>query len=106
MQDVYTDPEDAWVHVKKRYNEIATTVLGHFHMPAEEWITGKTWEEIGRRKDCKKMFLGEKRQVTKQLLPNEYRRIDKSVKRKTRGDKRAYIEKSAEKLKVQPTEGI
>ena len=35
--------------------------------------------------------------MTKQLLQNEYRRIEKSVKRKATRDKRAYIEKSAEK---------
>ena len=47
LQDIYTDPEDAWMHMKDVYNEIATTVLGHSHKPAEEWIIEETWEEIG-----------------------------------------------------------
>ena len=42
------------------------------------------------------MILGEKCQVTKQFLENEYKEIDKSVKRKTIKDKRAYIDKLAE----------
>ena len=97
LQDIYTDPEDAWMNMKESYNEVAITVLGYANKPAEEWITGKTWKEIGRRKDCKKMLLGEKYQVTKQILQNKYRKIGKSVKRKTRRDKRAYIDTSAEK---------
>ena len=43
------------------------------------------------------MILGEKCQVTKQFLQNEYQEIDKSVKRKTRREKREYIDKLAEK---------
>ena len=44
LEDIYTDPKDAWMHMKENYNEIATTVLGHSHKQAEEWITEKTWE--------------------------------------------------------------
>ena len=103
VQDMYTDPEDAWVHMRGGYNKIASTVLGNSHRPAEEWITEETWEEIGRRKDCKKIIFVEKCQVTKQFLQFEYKKIDKSVKRKTRRDKIAYMDKLAEKLKMQPT---
>ena len=44
------------------------------------------------------MILGENCQVTKQFLQNQYKEIDKSVKRKTRRDKRAYINKLAEEV--------
>ena len=57
---------------------------------AEEWITEETWEEIGRRKDCKKMTLGENCQVTQLFLQNQYKEIDKSVKHKTRREKNIH----------------
>ena len=72
---------------------------------AEEWITEETLKEIGRRNDCKKMTLGENCQGTKQFLQNEYKEIDKSVKRKTRRDKRAYIDKLAENAEVAANTG-
>ena len=42
------------------------------------------------------MILGEKCQVKMQFLQHEYKEVDKSVKHKTRRDKRGYIDKLAE----------
>ena len=42
LQGMYTDTEDAWMHMRESYKEIANTVLGHSHKPAEEWITEET----------------------------------------------------------------
>ena len=51
------------------------------------------------------MILGKKCQVTKQFLQTEYKKIDKSVKRKIRRDKRAYIDKLQEKVEDAASRG-
>ena len=45
------------LHVKTTYNEVTLEVLGEAHKPTEKWITEDTWEEIERRKQCKKKLL-------------------------------------------------
>ncbi|RUS90622.1 hypothetical protein EGW08_001619 [Elysia chlorotica] len=58
----------------------------------KEWISAETWKTIEDRKDLKRKVMDTKSERMKEQYREHYREADKTVKRKTRADKRAFID--------------
>ena len=80
--------------------ETSKTLLGYRRKKKEEWIKSDTWTTIDERKATKKKLNDAKSQRMKEQLQSKYSELDKEVKRKTRADKRAFIENLADEAEV------
>ena len=67
----------------------------------EEWIKTDTWKTINETKETKKKINDTKSPRIKIQLQTRYSTLDKEVKRKTKADKRAFIEKLADEAKTE-----
>ncbi|RUS69643.1 hypothetical protein EGW08_022594 [Elysia chlorotica] len=65
--------------------------LGTKQRKRNEWISAETWETIEDRKDLKRKAMETKSERLKEQYREKYREADKTVKRKTRVDQRAFI---------------
>ena len=75
--------------------ETSRSLLGYRKKRKEEWIKTDTWKTIDERKETKKKINDTKSQRIKNQLQTRYSTLDREVKRKTKADKRAFIENLA-----------
>ena len=61
----------------------------------KEWMSSDTWKAIESRRILKKKVMDSKSQRLKERHQEMYRAANKEVKRRTRADKRKYIENLA-----------
>ena len=80
--------------------ETSKSLLGYRKKQKEEWIKTDTWKTIEERKETKKKINDTKSQRIKNQLQTRYSTLDKEVKRKTKADKRAFIEKLADEAET------
>ena len=80
--------------------ETSKSLLGYRKKRKEEWIKTDTWKTIDERKETKKKINGTKSQRIKNQLQTRYSTLDKEVKRKTKADKRAFIENLADEAET------
>ena len=80
--------------------ETSKKFLGYRRKKKEEWIKSDTWTTIDERKATKKKLNDAKSQRLKEQLQSRYSELDKEVKRKTRADKRAFIENLADEAEA------
>ena len=80
--------------------ETSKKLLGYRRKKKEEWIKSDTWTTIDERKATKKKLNDAKSQRLKEQLQSRYSELDKEVKRKTRADKRAFIENLADEAEA------
>ena len=80
--------------------ETSKTLLGYRRKKKEEWIKSDTWTTIDERKATKKKLNDAKSQRMKEQLQSRYSELDKEVKRKTRADKRGFIENLADEAEA------
>ena len=87
-----------------RFNQVLTetnnSLLGYRKNRKEEWIKTDTWKTIDERKETKKNIKDTKSQRIKNQLQARYSTLDKEVKRKTKADKRAFIENLADEAET------
>ena len=80
--------------------ETSKSLLGYRKNRKEEWIKTDTWKTIDERKETKKKINDTKSQRIKNQLQTRYSTLDKEVKRKTKADKRAFIENLADEAET------
>ena len=80
--------------------ETSKSLLGYRKNRKEEWIKTDTWKTIDERKETKKKINDTKSERIKNQLQTRYSTLDKEVKRKTKADKRAFIENLADEAKT------
>ena len=80
--------------------ETGKELLGQRKRKKEEWISENTWRKIDERKEKKRKVLSTKSQRLKGKLQEEYRQLDKEVKRSARTDKKNFTEKLAEEAEL------
>jgi hypothetical protein len=90
--------EEKWQMIKTTLRNIIESTLGYMDKERKEWISNITWDKINRRRllkaqICRGQDLSEQQ---KRLLSEEYRSLDKEVKRSARKDHRGYIDGMAE----------
>ncbi|XP_065568786.1 uncharacterized protein LOC136032404 [Artemia franciscana] len=88
------DQEIIWDQIKNLYIESASKTLGNRKKPKDQWLSDRTWQLIEERKVAKLQILAcpDANQIYK--IEN-YRRIDKAVKKSARRDKRHFYEAKA-----------
>ena len=80
--------------------ETSKSLLGYRKKRKEEWIKTDTWKTIDEWKETKKKINDTKSQRIKNQLQTGYSTLDKGVKRKTKADKRAFIENLADEAET------
>ena len=80
--------------------ETSKSLLGYRKKRKEEWKKTDTWKTTDERKETKKNNNDTKSQRIKNQLQTRYSTLDKEVKRKTKADKRAFIENVADKAET------
>ena len=80
--------------------ETSKALLGYRKNRKEEWIKTDTWKTIDERKETRKKINDTKSQRIKEQLHTRYSTLDKEVKRKTKADKRAFIENLADEAET------
>ena len=80
--------------------ETSKSLLGYRKTRKEEWIKTETWKTIDKRKETKKKINDTKSQRIKNRPQARYSTLDKEVKRKTKADKRAFIENLADEAET------
>ena len=89
------EPQDInwkWNQVQSLYIDASETCLGTKKVKRKEWITADTWEAIEDRRVLKKKVMETKSERLKERYKQQYREADKTVKRKTRADRRAFVD--------------
>ena len=86
------------------FNQVVTetskSLLGYRKNRKEEWIKTETWKTIDKRKETKNKINDTKSHRIKNQLQDRYSTLDKEVKRKTKADKRAFIENLADEAET------
>ncbi|RUS68515.1 hypothetical protein EGW08_023723 [Elysia chlorotica] len=81
-----------WDHVHSAYLPASESCLGTKQRERKGWISAETWETIEDRKDLKRKAMETKSERLKEQYREQYREAEKTVKRKTRADKRAFMD--------------
>ena len=84
-----------WEKIVTAYNDSSKTCLGCRQRRPKEWMSSDTWKAIESRRRLKKKVMDSKSQRLKERHQEMYRAANKEVKRRTRADKRKYIENLA-----------
>ena len=84
-----------WEKIVTAYNDSSKTCLGCRQRRPKEWMLSDTWKAIESRRRLKKKVMDSKSQRLKERHQEMYRAANKEVKRRTRADKRKYIENLA-----------
>ena len=87
--------ESTWNTIKEVYSQTAAATVGYVKRPKDQWLSERTWNLIGDRRNLRQQLLngGEYNDT---VLENQlYRDLDKLVKRSARGDKRILLEEKA-----------
>lgn len=96
-----TDTIDVkWGMIKDIYKSTSENVLGFKHKHRKEWISETTWELIEKRKQIHNQKLVASDTTQKERLTNEYRDLNKQVKRSARRDKRTWINNLAKQAET------
>ena len=84
-----------WEKIVTAYNDSSKTCLSCRQRRPKEWMSYDTWKAIESRRRLKKKVMDSKSQRLKERHQEMYRAANKEVKRRTRADKRKYIENLA-----------
>ena len=84
-----------WERITIANNDSSKTCLGCRQRRPKEWMLSDTWKAIESRRRLKKKVMDSKSQQLKERHQDMYRAANKEVKRRTRADKRKYIENLA-----------
>ncbi|XP_065580172.1 uncharacterized protein LOC136040034 [Artemia franciscana] len=93
--DTDTSLESTWNTIKEVYSQTAAATVEYAKRPKDQWLSERTWNLIGDRRNLKQQLLncGEYNDA---VLKNQlYRDLDKLVKRRARGDKHNLLEEKA-----------
>ena len=84
-----------WERITIANNDSSKTCLGCRQRRPKEWMLSDTWKAIESRRRLKKKVMDSKSQQLKERHQDMYRAANKELKRRTRADKRKYIENLA-----------
>ncbi|XP_071510344.1 uncharacterized protein [Diadema antillarum] len=84
-----------WERVKTAYHKASETCLGTTKRERKEWMTEGTWQTIEKRREVKRQCMAAKSDRLKERSRVRYKEMNRLVKRKSRADKRAFIDNLA-----------
>ncbi|KAL4703246.1 hypothetical protein ACJJTC_006493 [Scirpophaga incertulas] len=91
-----TSVDTEWNHIKMVYTETSSVVLGHKTNSREDWMSQRTWDLIGQRRELHLQLLAAGDEAARQNLKQQYRLIRKTIYRSTRRDRRIWADNVAE----------
>ena len=91
-QQESSDVSKKWERVQHAYLQVSETCLGVQQKKRREWITADTWQAVEHRRGLKKKVMDTKSERLKEQYKKQYRETDKVVKKKTRADRRAFMD--------------
>ena len=87
-----SDINTMWEQIRKTYTQTSETCLRRRQKKRKELITADTWQVIESRRALKKKVMDTRSDRLKERYRQQYREADRTMKRMTRADKRAYME--------------
>jgi hypothetical protein len=86
--------EEKWQMIKTTLRNISESTLRYMAKERKEWISNITWDKINRRRLLKAQKCGRRdlSEQQKRLLSEEYRSLDKGVKRTAGKYHRGYVD--------------
>ena len=98
------DLEEHSQHVQDIFIETSRTTLGYRSRKRKQWIREETWETIEKRRMIKQKLLA-CAETEKETLQQQYREAHHMVKKRTRADKRAFLDNLAEEAQTAADSG-
>ncbi|XP_041453625.1 uncharacterized protein LOC121406821 [Lytechinus variegatus] len=86
---------EEWQRVKTAYQKSSETCQGKKKRERKEWMTEDTWQTVVKRREAKKLYLSAKWDRLKETFKGKYQEANRLVKRKSRADKRAFMDNLA-----------
>ncbi|XP_065582594.1 uncharacterized protein LOC136041763 [Artemia franciscana] len=93
--DIDASLESTWNTIKEVYSQTAAATVGYAKRPKDQWLSERTWNLIGDRRNLKQQLLNGGEYNNTVLKNQLYRDLDKLVKKSARGDKRNLLEEKA-----------
>lgn len=87
-----TTVDAEWNRIKMVYTETSSVVLGHKTGKREEWMSQRTWDLIGKRKELHLQLIAPNEEQVREDLRLQYRQIRKSIYRSSRQDRRVWAD--------------
>ncbi|XP_065577531.1 uncharacterized protein LOC136038388 [Artemia franciscana] len=87
--------ESTWNTIKEVYSQTAAATVGYVKRPKDQWLSERTWNLIGDRRNLKQQLLNGGEYNDTVLKNQLYIDLDKLVKRSARGGKRNLLEEKA-----------
>ncbi|XP_065582026.1 uncharacterized protein LOC136041328 [Artemia franciscana] len=87
--------ESTWNTIKEVYSQTAAATVGYAKRPKDQWLSERTWNLIGDRRNLKQQLLNGGEYNDTVLKNQLYRDLDKLVKRSARGKRNLLEEKAA-----------
>ena len=94
-EELEDNAEKKWQEFENAYKETAKETLGYKQKGQKPWISKKSWELVEERRKQKNAVEQTKSDRIKQNLKDDYKRMDKEVKKSMRRDKRRWAENLA-----------
>ena len=90
------DADELWESYRKIQTDVGERVLGYRkRKKGEDWISGKTWELIEKRRGVKRKLIAGRIDHENRVV-EEYREANRAVKRSVKEDKTKYVDNKAE----------
>ena len=100
------DINTMWEQIKIAYTQTSKAYLGRRRKKRKEWITADTWQDIESRSALKKKVMDTRSERLKGRYRQQYRAADRTVKRRIRADKRAYMEFRGRQQKISHCQSV
>ena len=92
--------DEKWTRCKNAITDTCEQVLGCWEARRKDWITDNTWEATEARRETKMKLNKEAGDTRNEKLQQEYQERNKTVKKKTKRDKKTYVEKLANEAEI------
>ena len=105
IEDNETDIETQWEHCKKLWHDTCEEVLGKKKTQHKEWISADTIHKLETSRERKTVLNNCRTRAAKARAQEEYKAVDREVKRSIKKDKRDYIDDLARQAETAAGQG-
>ena len=92
--------EDMWIQCRDTLTGTCEQLLGYREVKRKDWITDDTWKAIEERRAINHRCNRESESTKKEELRQEYKQKNRAVKKKTKQDRKSYIDELASEAEV------
>ena len=92
--------EDMWIQCRDTLTGTCEQLLGYRGVKRKDWITDDTWKATEERRAIEHRCNRESDSTKKEELRKEYKQKNRAVKKKTKRDRKSYIDELASEVEV------